>query len=458
MNRVQKNLLLAVGFLVIGGGAGLYTLVEKVKTPEERMIDQANAERFFRFGRVDVMGGELRAKGATVAFARDGNGWRLTSPVDWPADQESMEAMLDRMTALRVDPVITEEATPTDLANSGLDRPLVRLSVQLKDGSTKTLSLGRLNTLSGKYPATDQQQKRIGLTRDDGFWAFNRSAFELRQKRLIPIANAAITEVRLEGAQKLVLIRGEAGWRIGEELADAGLTELFLTQLTVHLKAERFLTDNFGPGDEVRYGLDRPLTKLTVVTGERRYEFLFANFQETGAPDGTLVAWPVGSKTLAAVANGLREALAQTPETLRDRLLARYDPATASRLELQVGSAAPFAAVRRPDGRWVIDEPAQRLAKTFVINALVNGYSGVRAAGVVSAEATAKELEKWKLDPWAWRVVVKDQAGAVLADVRLGDYVGDTELYAKGAEGRRVYRVSDGKAKIIPANVDGLAE
>jgi hypothetical protein len=458
MNRVQKNLLLAVGFLAIGGGAGVYTLVAKVKTPEERMTEQANAQRFFRFGRVDVVQGELYAKTATITFARAESGWRLKSPIDWPADQESIEAMLDRMTALRIDPVITEDAGPEDLRNSGLDRPPVRVSVQLKDGSQKTLSLGRLNTMSGKYPATDQDQKRIGLTRDDSYWAFNRSAFELRQKRLIPVANSAITQVQLEGAVPLQLSRGEQGWRIGDEQADSGLTELFLTQLTVHLKAERFLTDTFRPEEAAQFGLDRPLTKLTVVAGDRRFELHFANFQETGAPDGTLVAWPVGSKTVAAVANGLREALNQTPETLRDRLISRYDPAKATRLELQVGAAAPFAAVRLPDGRWVIDEPAQRPAKTFVINALINGYSGVRANGVVSVQASAKELEQWKLEPWAWRVVVKDQAGATLADVRLGDYLGDTELYAKNAEGRRVYRVSDNKAKVIPATVDGLAE
>lgn len=458
MNRVQKNLLLAVGFLVVGGGAGLYTLLKKVKTPEERMTDEANAQRFFRFGRVDVVSGELHAKGATVSFARDGAGWRLTQPVEWPADPESIDAMIDRMTSLRIDPVITEEAGPDDLRTSGLDRPPVRVSVQLKDGSTKTLSLGRLNALSGKYPATDQDQRRIGLTRDDGYWAFNRGHFELRQKRLVPVANSAITQVQLEGAARLDLTRGEQGWRLGEELADSGLTELFLTQLTVHLKAERFLTDRYDPSEAPRYGLDRPLAKLTVVAKERRFELHFANFQETGAPNGTLVAWTVGTKTVAAVADGLREALNQTPETLRDRLIARYDPAKAARLELQVGSAAPFAAVRLPDGRWVIDEPAQRPTRTFVINALVNGYSGVRATGVVTTEATAKELEQWKLDPWAWRVVVKDQAGVALADVRLGDYLGDTELYAKGAEGRRVYRVSDAKAKIIPATIDALAE
>lgn len=458
MNRVQKNLLLAVGFLAVGGGAGLYTLLEKVKTPEERMTDEANAQRFFRFGRVDVVSGELYARAATVSFARDGAGWRLTRPVEWPADQESIDVMLDRMTSLRIDPVITEEAGPEDLRTSGLDRPPVRVSVQLRDGSKKTLSLGRLNTLSGKYPATDQDQKRIGLTRDDGYWAFNRGDFELRQKRLVPIANSAITKVQLEGATRLDLSRLEPGWQLGEELADPGLTDLFLTQLTVHLKAERFLTDRYDPREAARYGLDHPLAKLTVVAGERRFELHFANFQETGAPEGTLVAWPVGSKTVAAVPNGLREALNQTPETLRDRLLARYDPANAARVELQIGAAAPFAALRLPDGRWVIDEPARRPTKTFVINALVNGYSGVRATGVVSAEATPKELERWKLEPWAWRVVVKDQAGLVLADVRLGDYLGDTELYAKGAEGRRVYRVSDAKAKIIPATVDALAE
>lgn len=458
MNRLQKNLAGAVGLLVLGGGAGIYTLVEKVKTPEERRIEQIDAQRLFHFGRIHVTQGELHAKNATITFERGETGWRLTQPVAWPADNEAISAMLDRLAGLRIDPEITDRATPDDLRQSGLDRPAIRLAVTLQDGRREELLLGRLNKLSGKFPATNQDRRRIGLTSDDGYWAFDRSAYELRDKRLLPLKNAEVQRVHLQTKTPLVLARTPEGWRAGDDQADQGLAELFLTQLTVHLKAERFITDRLEPNGLARYGLDRPLAEVTVESEGQRYELVFAEFQETAAPEPTLVCWRRGTQTVAAIAEATHKVLAESNASLRDRTIARYDPKKAARLELTIGASPTFAAERGADGVWVLVEPQRRRAKAYVIDAVLNGYSGLRGLSLVSEQASDAELERWKLAPPAWRVVVKDTSGAALADVAVGDYDGDTQLYARANGSRRVLHITDAKAKVLPSSPEALAE
>ena len=75
-----------------------------------------------------------------VIVERDGAGWRITAPSPGPASSAAVEALLDRLAALRVRATLPPE--PASLAARGLDPPGARVAVTLRDGQVLRLDLG----------------------------------------------------------------------------------------------------------------------------------------------------------------------------------------------------------------------------------------------------------------------------------------------------------------------------
>ncbi|MEO1339208.1 MAG: DUF4340 domain-containing protein, partial [Myxococcota bacterium] len=252
MKRVQKQFLTAVVLVVGGGGAGLYTLREKVKTPEVRLRELRESQRLFRFGRIDVVSGELRSKTGTLAFSIDEDQKvRLTHPVKWPGNADAFTSMLNHMAGLAMQKRLTEAATPEELSRAGLDKPAATLQVKLRDGRDLTLHIGPLNKLSAQHAVTDANKQIIGLIEPSGFWNYIRPLSEYRTKQVFDTTDADLNEIALfdgQGGLRVELKKNEAGkWRMrtadGDERdADQGIVELFAVRITKNLDADEYIT------------------------------------------------------------------------------------------------------------------------------------------------------------------------------------------------------------------------
>jgi hypothetical protein len=111
---------------------------------------------------------ELRRGEKQVAFAKRHDAeknlttWRLTSPRGAEADAAAVSGILYRLANLRAERIVTEAATPSQLADAELDTPEVEIELGGTDGQT----LGRLRFAhgdAGDWLVTSGDGRRIDL-------------------------------------------------------------------------------------------------------------------------------------------------------------------------------------------------------------------------------------------------------------------------------------------------------
>lgn len=493
MKRIHRSLLTA-GVLFLGGGGGaLYVYQTRVQTADARYLAEQEAKRLFRFGRGHVRSGRLVGRNATLAFTRDDVfTWRITEPVDWPADVRAIDAMLDRMAAIKMEPVVTESASPADLARAGLDQPHTRLTVHLTE-DTHVLAVGKRNKLVDKFLVTDAHATRIGLSEPSFFGALDRDLFAFRSKRLFPFSAGRVQHIEIDGpdgAPRVRISRNDRGFEVsgsgieGAVPGDVGEIERLLVTLTRHLVAERFVTDTRDAAEE--HG--RPPPRVTVrlrTTGATSAERLVTDTrgaaEERGRPPPHVTVRPrtsgetarsvrfgtgnepnahvEGTTTVVAVDRALVDQIDRPAETYRDRSIVRYNPSDVHRIRVTVGAHPPFVVERSAGGTdWTIVEPVERPAKIWRVDNLVLVYSKLEGRRIYRLNPRREELTEWQLEPAARRLELFDARGRPLADLRLGKYATEEEVFAMNAGQTRVSVIADSKLKIFPTSVQDLID
>lgn len=464
MKRVQKNMLTAAVLLAAGVGFGLYTLKTKVRTPEERFLEDRESKRLFRFGRIDVVRGTLKAKSATIAFEReDDGGWRLTEPVNWPADDEAIDAALDRMAAIIMEPVTVEDATDADRAREGLVRPHVSLHVVLKGDIEHTLNVGRRNKLEDKYPITDAAKSRIGLSDSAFYWAMDRTFDELRSKRLVDLVEDDVVRMSVfdgDGALHYRLEKDGEGWTTeGADqpkiVADSGDVLLARVRLVRRLSAASFATDDYDPSNaeqKKKLGFDAPKFRIEIEAKDGAKVGLVMT--EDPKREGQYLMHVEGTGTVAEVAGSLVELLEKSAVQFRDRTFYKVDKKDIASVRFELG-ASKFEATRTGDSEWTVDgQPA----KIWKLDAILRTFTYLKVDAIHAKSASKAEKTEWLLDPPSRKLILKDAEGQVLASVRIGKYARDELLFVQVDGDDRVGLLGDKKVDLLPGGKSELVD
>ncbi len=216
--------------------------------------------------------GELKTK---VAFARVEDKWRLTQPIDHPADDYEVErllrACLEGQYRQTIEPGAEDQPSLKDL---GLEPPAFRLTLATKKKPDKperivTVDIGRESTIGeGVYVRLDDAKKVYVL---DAVAIADRAAEKTDTYRSRDIAGPARNEiVRIELAGPGGAVRldrsGATGdrWVLAQPItarADPDAVDAILQELT-RLRAKEFVDD--APKDLARYGLTAPRLRVTL--------------------------------------------------------------------------------------------------------------------------------------------------------------------------------------------------
>ena len=460
MKRLQKQFLTALGLVVVGGGAGLYTLREKVKTPEVRFRELRESQRLFRFGRIDVKSGTLTSKTGTVAFVIGDDGRpHIAQPLSSPGNPEVFASLFNHMASLILEPVLSEEATDEEIQRAGLDRPPITLALTLKDDRQLTLYIGRKNKLLDRYPVTDVHKKKIGLIEPSGVWNYTRPLNDYRDKRVFPVVARAVDRVDVEmppGRRRFTLTRGEHGWSLDDpngspaERADEQTVDLFLALLTKQLEIDEFVSDRYDGAKAADYGLAPPTLRLSVRTPKQTLAALVGFVKSTDAEDGTTFVHREGTTTLIRNSDPtLRNDLLKPARTFVDRTLSKFDPKEAHRVLLQRSGRATVKVERSEKG-WQLIEPETHDAKPWKLDAMVRLVAQLRANSWYQDDATDAQLRLWQLSPWDRRLTIEAADGRTLADIALGKPVDDVHRFVKAWTGARVGLIAETTLRVLP--------
>jgi Domain of unknown function (DUF4340) len=158
---------------------------------------------------------EIAKKGAPALTLESKNGrWFITTPDQYPADQEAVTTLLSSMSPLNADTVVDE--TPKDVEQFGLKDPSVTVTLHETDGKTDQFFLGN------DVPATSLVYVRMGskpavyAVANTFKTSVDKSVNDLRDKRLLTFDTNKLTSVEV-GSPKGDVVLGknnQSDWRI----------------------------------------------------------------------------------------------------------------------------------------------------------------------------------------------------------------------------------------------------
>jgi len=210
---------------------------------------------------------EVTAGDRTLKFAKSGEDWRLTAPIEAKADFGSVEGFLGRVQTAQMKAIAAPEAA--DPKEYGFDKP--EATVAIGAGSSRaTLIVGKAGE-AGTYFARDQARPMVFTIESSLVDELKKSSDDYRRKDLFEFRSFTATRIEITRGKDTIAFEKAKGegkdaqekWRQVQPAAkdvDATKLDPFLTRLS-GLRAQSFLD----PSDKTtKTGLDSPAAVVVV--------------------------------------------------------------------------------------------------------------------------------------------------------------------------------------------------
>ena len=444
--RVNPTLVL----LVVAALLGLYVWRFELGGEERREQAAAAERRLVAFEADDVT--ELWLPLEDDAQARlvrePGGEWRLAEPLDFAAEQRTVERALDALIGLESTARIEEP--PEDLTPYGLGPGEgERVSASTGAGESVALRLGGDAPVGGlRYVWLGDEGPIVTVDSADAA-ALSHELINLRDRR---VALAGIDQVtgfslEVEGALVARAAREAGEWKILEPVA-ARADESRVRRLIQDAVLARALEFVDRPSSLAPYGLDRPEVAVGLALedgGSSRIEL--------ARVDGTVYARGDTEDVVYAVPERVLDGMPRSFFDLRYKRLVSVAPSTVERIELGFPRDEQQFAFEKLEGRWMPLDPQLEL-EPLVVADLLYALEGLDASGLEPADADPLALG---LEPARVRVTLTG-AGRELGWLELGDPRPNAELPARSSESPRLWRVPGDLGEEVPLSVEKFWE
>jgi hypothetical protein len=440
---------------LIVGAVGAFLYFYEIRGQEERAEAEEAAKRLFQeisAEEIDSMvlaasGGEL------VRLERFGEGWHITEPVRFPADQIRADGLASALAGLASEAVF-EEPEPLEEYGIGAE-PSIRFWI----GEVEhVLYVGEKTPVGGNTYLKTGEGAQVYAVKSYRASSLAKSMDELRDSRILEFDRDAVDHIDARWAGGgVVLEKGESGWRLLEPLetaADEGAVEQLLSDLDF-LRADGFIDE---VPQDAEVGLDAPAFEVEVVGGAR---------EEGEAPTRTRMA--IGATVEGgqrAVRGSVDHALYQIdadrlddfPRSVaayRFKTLADFDAADAVRFELVFpadGEAATLlVSGERGEKGWTTTPEAMAAGRA---SRLIAEFSDLSAIDIAADSMGDEELRAMGLSPPAVTLrALADGEGdedSLLAEIYLGNTDPERGIAAQRAGDDVVYWLDFDMAEHLP--------
>jgi hypothetical protein len=341
-----RTVLLYVSIVALLAGYLFYFegIREKARLSEEdraRLLFQVDPSNISAL-RLSPVGGK------PIALVRDGQ-WRLTEPIQSPADAFVLHGLLAAIAGLKRERQVEDAAH--DFGPYGLERPTLVFAFEAA-GRWHNLRIGAKTPVGDHFYATGDEENRVVLIAGFQESALDKSLADLRGKEPFTLRTDEIDRIEISRREgTLVLARSEGkGWQAAKDPAlkiKTAKVESLLNQLS-SLRALRFAEE--GEAARARLGLNSPSLRVTLFAKEGRETLL------VGAPGSTREIYAasdqlpgilvVDEDTLKRVPTGLGD--------LEDRTLLSFETDQVGKLRLKLGDTV--VQLERHGDTWARSE------------------------------------------------------------------------------------------------------
>lgn len=258
--RFKGTSALFLVFLVLGG----YVYFTEFRGKEERQKQEETRKRLFPGEAKDISEIALEYEGRSVTAVRKGEkAWEITSPAGLEADSETWEQMASNFVLIEKDETVNNQKT--DLAPYGLDKPMVKVTAKLKNGSAPAMLFGAENPRKTLNYAKRGDNDEVFLSPATWIGNFKKSLTDLRSKKVLDFETDNVDSLRIAvtGKPDIEIQKSGMDWLIKkpqEALADIGEVSGFLSSIQFS-RAAAFAEDTV---DAKASGLDAPAVRITL--------------------------------------------------------------------------------------------------------------------------------------------------------------------------------------------------
>ena len=159
--KPRTTLILLGVFLALG----VYVYFGEIRRPESTATGTPTPPPLWTVAADQVVGLTVQGGGKETRLTRPAGGeWQMEAPQAVAADGERVTRSLDQMITLTATRSFTD--TAGSLADYGLEKPALEVTLRLADGSTRALKIGVANPQQTGYYAQVQGQGGVHLLPD----------------------------------------------------------------------------------------------------------------------------------------------------------------------------------------------------------------------------------------------------------------------------------------------------
>lgn len=329
-----------------------------------------------------VTGITLTDKGATPVniVPKGSDAWQITSPDQYRADADAVNAILKSLSDLHPASVVEEHAT--NLAAYGLNDPAVTVKVDEKNHQSASLSLGDKTPTGGGYYAMVPGSARVYTVDTSVESALSKSLNDLRDRHLLPVQASAVNSVELTAkGQKISIARKSGGWQI--QTPEAFRTDNYaVDDLVQQLTSATFDAANNPADAAAAFSRGTPVAavKVTTASGSDTLEIRKSKNDDFAQSSATQGVWKVESS--------LADSLDRGVDAYRNKQLFDFGFTDPNRIVYHAG--ATNVALERKGNDWYSDG---KKLDGATVSSLVDALRGLSAAKFVDSGYTKPEID-----------------------------------------------------------------
>ena len=332
----------------------------------------------------------LGSQSRTVDCEKRGDTWQVTHPIEAKADAQEIERIFSELLLLQVSTFEADVIASAELEKYGLDGPRIQVALTdrdrrytLKVGSTVPPESGQ----QGHVYVQDDRYESVYTVPDEIYRLLNKSAFDLRDKRVIDFQRTATNRfsVSIRGQQDVVCTKGydniwELQTPIGKIKADAKAVDDLLFGVD-SLEAVAFVES---PAKNLAsYGLAAPSIKVAFTQkGEEKPATLLIG---DSAEDETVYVKAEHSSQVVRVKRALVDQIALGGAWFRDKQVLNFHIDDAIRLTLR-GEDVDLLTCQRLGTNWRLTAPVKEAANNAAVNAIIYELDNLTADAFVGSD------------------------------------------------------------------------
>ena len=341
--------------------------------------------------------------GTSIAAIREGDGWKMTEPVVYPAEGPSIENFLNTVGETKIERKL-DKADTGALASYGLEGERgsqARLEITRIDGKpVAAVILGITTPVGNEAFARREGEDAVFVIPLLLQSSAKKEPFELRKKTMFQTDGTGVQSVRIASPDRVITLekRGEAQWQMLSPLEDAADNEAVRSMLDSVATIDAVSFYDGDKADPVAFGLGDAGTRFTATREDESTIAFTIGKDATDPPAGNYFERESDHQIIKAP-DWVAKKFAPAPNDLRDRRLVPCKVDDVRSMTWSRGEQS-FTIAREAAGKpWAITAPvAGEVLNQRIVDNVVGGLSLARADEVVGDAADAAGLASYGLD------------------------------------------------------------